>query len=125
MSSIPNLDAAPQSYLSRDNIESFYDQCYVVVKGAWNNEEIQKMADLTNKVIQQIFALFLYSEVAKKYSEIGKEYQVYLDGSQVVFKKMEDGISIKRVVGCGSMKPELQTILRSDKIAHTFFSLLR
>ncbi len=112
------------TYLSENDIATFYNQGYVVVKKAYDTQEVQKMASLTNEVIRRVSYEFLYSSSARNFSEINKEYRVYLDGSQVVFKKMEHGISILRVVGCGSMQPALSAILRSDKMVYTFFNLL-
>ena len=113
-----------ETYLSENDSAIFYDQGYVVVKQAYDTQEIRRMADLTNGMIERIVSEFLQGGSAGDFSEINKEYQVYLDGSQVVFKKTENGISILRVVGCGSMQPALQTVLRSDKMVNTFFNLL-
>lgn len=109
------LPAPREAYLSSEDVKTFYEQGYVVVKQAFRAQEITMMERLTNDVLHRI----------KGQQEIMTKPGSYLlDGTQIVIKQSENGTSISRVVGCGSMEPELLKILRSEKMVDTFFQLL-
>ncbi len=109
------------SYLTPQEIDKYYQQGYFIKKGAISAYELGKMDIETNA---------LYEKVVKeleneKYPCLDSNQATYIEGTQIVFiKHKKEKITIKRMVGCGSIEPEFQKILRSEKMVHTFFSLL-
>lgn len=109
------------SYLSPDEIDTFYLQGYCIKKGAFSEEEINVMEEKSSLLLQRVL-----TELNKdKYPVLETNQTIYMDGTQIVFSKNEGkSPSIKRMVGCGSIEPNFMHILRSKKMVDTYFSLL-
>ncbi len=109
------------SYLSKDEIATFYKQGYVVKKQALDLAQIEEFDHITSNLIDTIL-----DELFKNKHSFSEEMQyAYIKGTQVAYKKPKrKEVSILRVVGCGGIDPIFLDLLRSEKMINTFFNLL-
>ncbi len=113
------IERIPSTFLSAADIVAYYEQGYVIVKGAYSAREVREMSDTVNVMMARIFCQLSTA------TSMEKKQAAYIEGSQVVFTKTEGKpASISRIVGCGSMDPSLLELLRSDKMVYTFLDLL-
>lgn len=109
------------SYLTKQDIDSYYKQGFCIVRQAISQEELELIDEKT----KALSARLINSLKSAHYTSKAGNQKTYIDGSQVVFKKpFAKTPSIKRVVGCESIEPSLKQILRSKKMMETFFALL-
>ena len=108
-------------FLSQEEINTFYEQGFVIKKGAFDRTQLQTMDEITTKFIDTA-----RDEIAKEiYPYSDMEQITYINGTQIVFIKVQGKTpSIYRVVGCAGIEPKVLEILRSEKMTHTFFNLL-
>lgn len=109
------------SFLTGEEIDTFYEQGFFVKRHAFDQEELDLMDEISWKFMDVAF-----DEIAKETYPFSQERQItYINGTQVVFTKPEGkDPSLYRVVGCAGIEPKVLDILRSEKMANTFFNLL-
>lgn len=108
-------------YLSEGDIQQFYKQGYVLKKQCFAPDLMAKMDMQTAKLLDDLFTEISSSQ----YPYTKQEQKIYLNGSQVVFRKEKDKpISLLRVVGCNGMEAAFDDYLSSDEMIETFMELL-
>lgn len=106
------------SYLTPNEIEQYYEQGYFMKKGALSTSEIEEMETKSSILLERII-----EEIQdEKYVYPNSDQKIYIDGTQIVFSKNEKGqVTIKRMVGCGSIEPAFHKVLCSNKMQSTSF----
>jgi len=109
------------TFLSNEDIETFYKQGYVIKKGGLDPDILRKMDERSLEVLDVILNVLSRED----YSYSSDIQKTYIEGTQIVFQKEEGkDPSILRMVGCSGIEPEFLSVLRSDKMVQSFFALL-
>jgi hypothetical protein len=117
--SLPLL--ANSGVLSPEEIQLYYQQGYVIQRNAIDPVLLNELSTHYDYTLESVMDT-LTEETYPISNDVQK---IYIKGSQVVFKKCApENISILRIVGCGSIKPEFYTFLTSDWMLQAFFNLL-
>jgi hypothetical protein len=112
-------------YLNSEEIDLFHKQGYVLKSQCIDAVDILKAeTEVTSGLLQ--CSSFLSSFPAPSDKE--KEQFANINGSRIVFRNLagdeSSPITIVRVNGVLGLMPSLETVLRSEKLLHTFFELL-
>jgi ectoine hydroxylase-related dioxygenase (phytanoyl-CoA dioxygenase family) len=93
------------SILSQKQIESFFNEGFLIIPDCFNKAEIEVLANKAN-------ILKIEAEELAQHS-CGK---VMNRGTQFIVDKIEDIVQISRIVWAGAAEPELLSISRQDKL---------
>lgn len=109
-------------YLTSEEIDIFYRQGYFIKKQCFNEEEIIELEKQVSIVIKKSFELIQLNEIISS-----EEDQIkYSDeGTRIVYKHNNNSTSIVRINGCCGMNELLLRYIKSDKIIHTFYEILK
>lgn len=111
-------------YLSQEEIALFYQQGYVVKK-SMVAQNISTLREQCSRIVSTAKQKVFSNECAVTDPSVREDY-VYINGTQVVYKKhSETTAAIRRVVGCGGMEEGVLKTLRSYEMVKTFFDLLK
>lgn len=108
------------SMLTDAEVQTFYEQGFVLRTAAFNKQQLQEMAEGCERLFHKAQGVDLPEQEG--------DFTRYRDGSQFVLRKWKqdqvEHISCKRVVGILSAEPALVPYLRSKEVVHTFSHLL-
>jgi hypothetical protein len=111
---------ATQGYLTREDIDLFYSQGYLLKRQCLSQEEIDQIN--VTPIIDRAF-----KEIQQSSDQTLSEQDqiLYVNGSRIVFKRRPDqSMSIVRINGVSGMQSALLDTLRSEKMVRTFCELL-
>jgi ectoine hydroxylase-related dioxygenase (phytanoyl-CoA dioxygenase family) len=104
-----------KGFLSKEDIELFHKQGYVIVRNAFQPDELSHLNNAVSSATERS------AEMAKS----SQEEMFYIDGSRIVCNRQEDNsLRIARINGCCGVEPSLLSIVRSEKMVISFFELL-
>ncbi|MES2199040.1 MAG: phytanoyl-CoA dioxygenase family protein [Chlamydiota bacterium] len=109
-------------FLTREDIDLFYKQGYIVKRQCLSREEISFLNENVTMAVDRALREIWHSD-NQSFSD--QDQVLYSDGSKIVFKRpSQQSISLARINGVTGMQPALLNVVRSPKMLHTFFELL-
>jgi len=112
-----------QGYLSKEDINTFYRQGYVVKKNCIPSAEVKVL----DSIIDDVLVHSVKDIKSEGHSiDAANDQTTHINGARVVFRQGDNrDIKVVRINGVSGFSPILLQTLRSDKLCHTFLELLK
>ncbi len=106
-----------KGYLTDEEIALFHAQGYLLKENVLSREEKELMVRSVSKAVDEGLEAVMKSNAP--------DQTIYINKSRIVFQERENGSrSIVKINGCTGMAPDLLSIVRSEKLLHTFFEII-